>query len=183
MKKVIIAYISIAVLLMSLSCFLLILNYEKNSPGKRWGQNVTSLHIARNEKRLGGPHTEQDSFGGSWFDDFKDDSGIDTGLEGVRLETDEYTVGLWHLDEGRSVLANDASGKENHGVFQNMEENDWVEGKFGKALIFDGVNEYVNCGNGQSLSGMNELTVEAWIQTAGIKSDQQRIISLWGGGG
>ncbi|PKM92429.1 MAG: hypothetical protein CVU81_00505, partial [Euryarchaeota archaeon HGW-Euryarchaeota-1] len=36
-------------------------------------------------------------------------------------------------------------------------------GKYGGAFKFDGVNDYVNCGNGASLNGMSQLTLEAWI--------------------
>ena len=81
-------------------------------------------------------HMEQDEFGGSWFDGFDDDSGIESGLG--RLEADEHTVGLWHFDEGSGNEAKDASGNGNDGTLQNMEEGDWVDGKYRIGLEFDG---------------------------------------------
>ncbi len=44
----------------------------------------------------------------------------------------------------------------------------WVAGKFGGALKFDGVDDYVDCGNGPSLNITGDLTVSAWVYpTAG----------------
>ena len=109
-------------------------------------------------------HTEQDDFGGSWFDDFDDDFGIEGGIGG-RLEADKHTAGLWHFDEGTENEARDESGNGNHGTLTNMEEEDWVEGKYGKALEFDGVNDHVNCGNDLSVK-LNVGTIEAWFKTS-----------------
>ena len=39
-----------------------------------------------------------------------------------------------------------------------------VEGQIGEALSFDGVDDYVDCGNDASLDTISELTIEAWIK-------------------
>src|SRR3989344_7219630 len=39
----------------------------------------------------------------------------------------------------------------------------FVPGKYGKALKFDGIDDYVNVSDSSSLKGMSSLTVEAWI--------------------
>ena len=39
----------------------------------------------------------------------------------------------------------------------------WTDGKFGKALSFDGVDDYVDCGNDESLDITNEITCEVWV--------------------
>jgi len=36
-------------------------------------------------------------------------------------------------------------------------------GRFGSALQFDGVDDYVDCGNGASLNITTAVTVEAWV--------------------
>jgi len=41
----------------------------------------------------------------------------------------------------------------------------WTDGKFGKALSFDGVDDYVDCGNDESLQMTDEVTLMAWIKT------------------
>ena len=50
-------------------------------------------------------------------------------------------IGMWLLDEGSGNVAKDSSGNKNDGKF--VEDPKWVDGKFGKALEFDGVDSYV----------------------------------------
>ncbi len=69
-------------------------------------------------------------------------------------------VGLWHLDEGTGSIASDSSGNANDGTLSG--------GKFGNALRFDGVDDYVNVPNPSSLHITDKLTVEAWIKPTGI---------------
>lgn len=49
----------------------------------------------------------------------------------------------------------------------------WVDGKYGKALSFNGVNDYVTCGNSLSLS-VSELTFSCWVYTKSM-ANQERI--------
>jgi len=74
-------------------------------------------------------------------------------------------VGSWHLDEGSGTIAYDSSGKDNDGTLTNMNESTcWVNGKFGKALTFDGTDDAVDCGTDASLTGIDsEISLEAWI--------------------
>jgi len=53
-------------------------------------------------------------------------------------------VGYWKFDEGSGTTACDNSGNDNTGTLVNGPS--WVEGKSGKALRFDGENDYVDCG-------------------------------------
>ena len=118
--------------------------------------------VRTNRDRIVDSHVEQDGFGGSWFDDFDDDSGIGGGLGG-RLEADEHTVGLWHFDEGTGNEARDASENGNDGTLMNMEEEDWVDGKYGKALKFDGEDDYVASSFAFN-PGSNSHTIEFWMK-------------------
>ena len=54
-------------------------------------------------------------------------------------------VGYWTFNEGTSTVALDYSGNKNKGTLVNGPM--WVNGKQGKALNFDGVNDYVDAGN------------------------------------
>jgi hypothetical protein len=63
-----------------------------------------------------------------------------------------------------STEAVDISKYGNNGTLQNMEPEDWVTGKYGYALDFDGTNEYVNVPDDTSLEPTS-VTVEAWINT------------------
>ena len=70
-------------------------------------------------------------------------------------------VGLWHFDEGVGTTAIDSSGNPNDGIL--MGGTGWTSGKFGNALSFDGVDDYVDCGNDESLDPGDNITIEAWI--------------------
>ena len=70
-------------------------------------------------------------------------------------------VALWHFDEGAGVTAYDSSGNGNHGTIHGAT---WVDGKFGKALSFDGVDDYVAVPHSSSLNiDGTGITLEAWV--------------------
>ncbi len=74
-------------------------------------------------------------------------------------------VGFWNFDEGTGNKAYDKSGNENNGTLQNFlfdSTDGWVDGRFGKALKFDGVNDYVNIGNPSALQLTGNLTISFW---------------------
>jgi hypothetical protein len=76
-------------------------------------------------------------------------------------------VGIW--------TALDSSGNNRHGTLTNMESPDWVVGKLNGALIFDGVDEYVDLENIANFDKEQSFSVEAWIKT--ISNKTQNIIS------
>src|SRR5713101_351234 len=76
------------------------------------------------------------------------------------MEVDSNTVALWHFNEGSGSILHDASPYHNDGEIHNAE---WVEGKFGSALHFDGFTTYVILPNAPSLKPETEFTIEAWI--------------------
>jgi hypothetical protein len=78
-------------------------------------------------------------------------------------------VGYWSFDEGKGTIAKDSAGKSD-GELQGDPE--WVEGKKGKALYFDGAEQTVIVQNSDSLSSA-DITVMMWI-----KADELRIRDL-----
>jgi len=93
-------------------------------------------------------------------------------------------AGMWLFDEGAGDVAKDSSGNNNDGAVLGPE---WVDGKIGKALKFDGADDYVDCGNGQSLNLIDQMTVVAWFShptgTEGyflIKNTPDDSIRQWG---
>ncbi len=91
-------------------------------------------------------------------------------------------VGYWNFNEKTGTSANDISGNNNIGTLGGGTEAyrpAWVSGKIGGGLRFDGVNDYVNAGNGASLNITGKgLTLEAWIKT-GNNIAAQPIINKW----
>jgi len=84
-------------------------------------------------------------------------------------------VGAWHFDEGEGTIAHDTSGEGNDGtLYDGNTTNDdgnappqWIDGKFGKALSFDGVDDYVEVTDSESLKPTTEITVTGWIYLNG----------------
>ena len=92
-------------------------------------------------------------------------------------------VGMWLLDEGNGTTVKDSSGNGNDGKLTNGPK--WVGGKFGKALQFDGVNQYVDCGNDVSLDLTGDFTIVAWINFENPKHafDYAQVVARTDGGG
>jgi hypothetical protein len=78
-----------------------------------------------------------------------------------RGEAQGGLVGYWSFDEGSGTIAYDSSGNSNHGTLNNGPV--WVDGRFGKALSFDGVDDYVRIEPSSSLDVTSQITVEAWV--------------------
>jgi beta-galactosidase len=74
-------------------------------------------------------------------------------------------VGWWKFDETEGGNAGDSSSNDNVGkLFGNPQ---WrpSAGKVGGALEFDGVDDYVDCGNDASLDITEQITITAWVKT------------------
>ncbi|MFZ8804232.1 MAG: DUF2341 domain-containing protein, partial [Candidatus Calescibacterium sp.] len=72
-------------------------------------------------------------------------------------------VASWHFNEGSGTVAYDSSGNNNNGTLYNGPT--WVDGKFGKALSFDGVNDYVLSSRG--IAPPSTFTANIWIYYTG----------------
>jgi hypothetical protein len=75
--------------------------------------------------------------------------------------TDPNLVGWWTLDEGSGLNVLDQSGYGNHGILKSNPQ--WVTGYDGDALMFDGVDDFVEIPHDETLTVNNEVTVMAWI--------------------
>jgi hypothetical protein len=95
------------------------------------------------------------------------------------------------FDEGSGTIAYDFSGNKNNGTLYNGTIScanpptvgagcpAWVDGKYGKALSFDGVDDYVNVGNASSLTPTNAITISAWIYPINTTVVVGRIVDKW----
>jgi len=131
-------------------------------------------------------------------------SGMDSPMNGIIddprvysrvLSTDEITTlyhqnswktnlsGHWTLDEGTGQTAYDESGNGHNGTLGNsssVDEHDpvWTEGISGKALKFDGVDDYVDTGIEYTyLSGADALTISAWINLANYSEEAMAFVA------
>ena len=69
-------------------------------------------------------------------------------------------VSYWSFDEIKGDTVKDVLGKSDGTMKSDTKQ---VNGKIGKALEFDGVDDYVDCGNDASLNITDALSIEAWV--------------------
>lgn len=93
-------------------------------------------------------------------------------------------IAYWKLDEHTGTNAYDSSGNGFNGSMEaSMTEEDWVPGKFGSALDFDGTDDYVEISDNDIFSFGNGSTdtpfsLSVWVNwNSGVS-----IINKWGAG-
>ena len=82
-------------------------------------------------------------------------------LTSAAKAADPDLAAYWKFDEGSGTTAFDSSGNGNDGIF--VGDPKWVPGKLGGALEFNG-DDYLNCGNGQSLQIQDAITIAFWFK-------------------
>ena len=89
-------------------------------------------------------------------------------------------VGYWKFDEGSGTVAYDSNEFNNIGILENGLT--WVDGKYGKALYFDGIDDYVFVSSSSSLQFSDAITVACWAKVSERTGDYQVIFSHnWNG--
>ncbi|MFC1576614.1 LamG-like jellyroll fold domain-containing protein, partial [Candidatus Omnitrophota bacterium] len=83
---------------------------------------------------------------------------IFSGAVGAGGSVYSDALGYWKMDDGTGVIATDSEGSNDGDLIGNPE---WVNGKVGGALSFDG-DDYVDMGNVLNI-GTGEATISAWI--------------------
>jgi glucose/arabinose dehydrogenase len=73
-------------------------------------------------------------------------------------------VGAWGFDEAAGTTALDSSGSGNPGTVSGATR---TTGKYGGALTFDGVNDWVTVPDANALD-VNRMTLEAWVRPTGL---------------
>jgi hypothetical protein len=101
-----------------------------------------------------------------------------------------HIVGYWKFDEGSGTIAHDETGNDNDGILYNGTVScadidycpKWVDGKFGKAIEFDGVDDYIKIPDDASLNPISDsITVSVWVKPNFLGVRQ--IIEAYGYGG
>jgi hypothetical protein len=83
-----------------------------------------------------------------------------------------------HFNEGSGTIAYDSSGNNNNGNLVNGPS--WVDGKFGKALSFNGVNQKVSIPETPSLRfGSGNFAITVWMKSN--VSQRQWMVSHYAG--
>jgi PKD repeat protein len=79
-------------------------------------------------------------------------------------------VASYNFEEATGTTVVDASGQGNHGTINGAVRT--TSGKYGKALSFDGVNDYVDLGSSILSSGASAFTIEAWVNRGDLGDDR-----------
>jgi len=69
-------------------------------------------------------------------------------------------VGMWLFDDGNGTTAKDSSASKNDGTLSNGAK--WVDGKFGKGVSFDGVDDFVGLASQPAIT--SGFTFSAWVK-------------------
>ena len=86
-------------------------------------------------------------------------------------------AGVWLFDEGSGDAVRDISGNGNDGKLQGNPE--WADGRFGKALDFNGSTDYVDVPHSDSLSITGDITIVAWIYKRSDAIHGGTIVGKW----
>ena len=85
-------------------------------------------------------------------------------------------VAHYTFDEGAGAVVGDSSGSGNNGTVMGSPQ--WIAGKVGGAMQFSGVDDYVDCGNDDSLKIQDAVTVACWIKVAAFSVTWETIVSM-----
>ncbi|MCA2620215.1 MAG: cadherin domain-containing protein, partial [Microcystis sp. M040S2] len=93
---------------------------------------------------------------------------IQANLNQKLTGNEQGLVGYWNFEETTGNTVNDLTTNKNNGLLINgvqrtVTNSNSITRPEGKALFFDGVNDYINVGVKPSLKVNNNLTIEAWI--------------------
>jgi uncharacterized repeat protein (TIGR03803 family) len=69
-------------------------------------------------------------------------------------------IAAYGFNEGDGNIAADSSGRNHDGMIRGA---DWVPGRFGRALSFDGNNDWVTVADHSELDVRNGVTIMAWV--------------------
>jgi PKD repeat protein len=84
-------------------------------------------------------------------------------------------VAAYNFEEASGTTVIDASGNGNHGTISGATRT--TSGKFGRALSFDGISNWVTVNDSASLDLTNGMTLEAWVYPTATMSGWQAVIN------
>lgn len=86
-------------------------------------------------------------------------------------------IGHWPLDESQGDIARDRSGHGHDGMLYGDPAWSPAGGRVGGALVFDGLDDYIDCGNPAALNIQDEITLACWIKVAAFTRDWETILA------
>ncbi|MHC4431834.1 MAG: LamG domain-containing protein [Planctomycetota bacterium] len=97
------------------------------------------------------------------------------GLTSAAEAADPDLVAHWRFDETSGTTAVDASGNGHDGTL--MGDPQWVPGRLGGALEFDGAGDYVDCGSSPDFEIAVNISITCWIKVNVFDKSWQAIMT------
>ncbi|MHC4285297.1 MAG: LamG-like jellyroll fold domain-containing protein, partial [Planctomycetota bacterium] len=98
-----------------------------------------------------------------------------TVIDGAARDLARGLIGHWTFDEGKGMIARDSSGRNNHGTIMGSAK--WAKGRIGRALDFDGTDDFVSIPNEGNFDITGSITVTAWIRVNSFTRSWQAIVT------
>ncbi|NCR21969.1 MAG: hypothetical protein GPJ27_08630, partial [Microcystis aeruginosa L111-01] len=94
---------------------------------------------------------------------------IQANLNQKLTGNEQGLAGYWNFEETSGNTVNDLTTNKNNGTLINgvqrtVANSNTIARPEGKALFFDGVNDYISLGSQPGIEATNSLTIEAWIK-------------------
>jgi len=110
--------------------------------------------------------------------DFTETCNVTVCADAMGIRINDGLVGYWSFNEGNGTTANDSSGNHNDGAIYGA---NWTDGKFGKALSFDGIDDYVAVPSSPSLNNISDaVTIAAWVKLEQVQAGGWELIEAGG---
>jgi len=84
-------------------------------------------------------------------------------------------VGAWAFEAGTGTSAIDSSGNGNTGTLVNGAT--WTTGKYGNGILLNGINQYVEVLDSNSLDLTQSFTLSLWAQAAAAHTDFRALVN------
>jgi hypothetical protein len=99
-------------------------------------------------------------------------------FSGMCIASDKDLIAYWNFDEGSGQIVKDQTGNGHDGKL--VSDPKWIQGKFGKALEFDGKSNYVEVPDSPDLAIEANATYATWFKpsvTINSANNNYRMIS------
>jgi signal peptidase I len=90
----------------------------------------------------------------------------------------KHIIAQWSFDEGIGTAAGDQSDNGHNALLMN--HTHWASGISGTCLAFDGIDDYAMVADDDRLTGMTQLSIEAWVYLdADVTHNHTTVIDKW----
>ena len=93
------------------------------------------------------------------------------------VATTEGLQAYWKFDEGTGNTTQDYTDNDNDAKLYNGPE--WIDGRAGKALKFDGSDDLAKAESSDSLNITGSLSISAWVNITELTGTYQVIVAKW----